>query len=1105
MTLTDVSVNKEEEVNCENKQDDHQTEAMALGANILNDTKNTQVGGMDRADTEPGVVYKSEDQVDDATKSQALDSDVQANLDLPPTQLQQMDSISNLVGGRRKLGSSRRKKLKPHGQDTDLSQQPAEEDTGHSADHEPLEATFSLASETEVSDQGEEIAHGVTHGDIPELDASNLLSSATSNQQSAEVRQGLLSMFSATEGKEQEEYSDLLGQDQNLQLLANESQMKSTNKEASTVLMITTDKSKSENQSGIKSSSDPATLSEEDKDHANLPEGRGFLCSVDSYVKVDEDVDKPPVGDSLVLQSDSSLQSVVDGESTHSVPGGEILLSENTVTDMEIEESANKHDGDRRDSRYESVTTDSIQAVEADSHPSFENYLGQTITIDHALEEFAKEVGMSISMQGSEDLTEETSAQEKNEALDQFGFQENSREEPTGNMPEEAQQSTAEGACSIQQIHFDNCENLQTQTKQKRRKMGSTRRANFNRKQEEDDNNNETKSTQADPNDVEEVKEVDEQLSSIITEVSCSENTEAPTNPQNTNVSDNSIQSNTETNVSTAVVKGEVNSVILVKTDDIKNSERNSDASMEELQPDDLIGAETSSTLNPGHATNTDWSFECVDGVTQGTQADEDRLESVLPDQLLESASKLIVASNLEKVKSELGVEDGENPNNLFGEVKVDENLEVRSGSLKSEAKRRKMGSTRKSLASRREGEDSSCKLVEDREATEEAKNAQGINTGALKTEDNELTQPKVIVLETVEQSCASESYSRPQATAEEDQLARSFTPQTVSTSPQPDAMSETAAGGRRRKLGSHRKSHGYQRGQIPGQKETGDSQTEASKSSLINAKVTKAAMEKSQSLDKISEDEGDKKTPSDTTTARAAEQPNLLQGRTSTQETAAQHPSTKRPGSPESQKILSLEHSSGEALPSKRYNVILIGDSSVGKTSFMKRVETGMFSLDLPASVGTDSCISSVLVDGKRVVLQLWDTAGQERFHSITRQIFHKAQAFLLMYDITSSQSFSDISYWANCIQESASDNVTILMLGNKSDSGTRQVKSQDGEILAKEYNFQFMECSAATGHNVTQSLETMARVLSEKCDTREEAMLLRQEPQKKKSSGCC
>lgn len=105
---------------------------------------------------------------------------------------------------------------------------------------------------------------------------------------------------------------------------------------------------------------------------------------------------------------------------------------------------------------------------------------------------------------------------------------------------------------------------------------------------------------------------------------------------------------------------------------------------------------------------------------------------------------------------------------------------------------------------------------------------------------------------------------------------------------------------------------------------------------------------------------------------------------------------------------LIAAEHPSE---PSKSYNVILIGDSSVGKTSFMKRVQTGKFSLDLPASVGetsvfipvkkkiticlvneedlmknqmnlvgTDSCISSVLVDNKRVVLQLWDTAGQER-----------------------------------------------------------------------------------------------------------------------------
>uniref|UniRef100_A0A3B4X5D3 RAB29, member RAS oncogene family n=1 Tax=Seriola lalandi dorsalis TaxID=1841481 RepID=A0A3B4X5D3_SERLL len=65
-----------------------------------------------------------------------------------------------------------------------------------------------------------------------------------------------------------------------------------------------------------------------------------------------------------------------------------------------------------------------------------------------------------------------------------------------------------------------------------------------------------------------------------------------------------------------------------------------------------------------------------------------------------------------------------------------------------------------------------------------------------------------------------------------------------------------------------------------------------------------------------------------------------------------------------------------GSNIRSKSYDVLMVGDSSVGKTSFMKRAQSGKFSLDLPASVGLDSCMWTVVVDGKPVVLQLWDTA---------------------------------------------------------------------------------------------------------------------------------
>lgn len=206
-----------------------------------------------------------------------------------------------------------------------------------------------------------------------------------------------------------------------------------------------------------------------------------------------------------------------------------------------------------------------------------------------------------------------------------------------------------------------------------------------------------------------------------------------------------------------------------------------------------------------------------------------------------------------------------------------------------------------------------------------------------------------------------------------------------------------------------------------------------------------------------------------------------------------------------ESQTLSLVGNPGGTDLKSKRYDVVMIGDSSVGKTSFMKRAQSGKFSLDLPASIGLDSLIWPVVVDGKPLVLQLWDTAGQERFHSITKQVFHKAKAFLLMYDITSTKSFSAVSYWANCIQESAAENVIVLLLGNKNDCSQRQVKTHQGEILAKEYDFEFMECSAATGENVIQSLEIVARKLSQRIDTREEATVLHKEPEQKKSSRCC
>ncbi|XP_028431636.1 uncharacterized protein rab44 isoform X4 [Perca flavescens] len=745
-------------------------------------------------------------------------------------------------------------------------------------------------------------------------------------------------------------------------------------------------------------------------------------------------------------------------------------------------------------------------------------------------------------------------SQNKTDTLAPFdiGLEENIQAEPAGDVSEES------GISSQQRIqektNLDDGENLQGRSKQKRRKMGSTRRTQLNRKPEE--KRGETKesgfNTEADMRNVDKMEAVEDLQMIVTAEVLQNEHAKPSLSPKNKEQHETVDYSNTVlTELSASHNKEVVNPVKFVHVSDVRDSESNVDVSVEPSQLDDFTTTEMHITsvlagrnsINPLLSANTEdttntgitgGSFVSLCETTQSAQIDEKWPESVnvINEQALKSADEPVVA-DLETGKSVVrGGAEEEHVSAQASKQEPDEanegahtkNLEMKNANLDSTNKRRKMGSTRKSLASRTKREDLYEKQEEDNEATEVA-NIVGVvktesfsgNIGVLQLhKDSGSEQNKEKEFET------SESYFKPHQTFEENpvshgqlvetehQLTPSYLPAILSTSPKHDLMSESASSRKRRKMGSHRKSHGHQNNENQTARE--DKITDAQNGRDVRSitdesanKTTEELREESLGPDKISEvNKSDKKPSSNISTSKALEQP--VSEKKPKEVTPVQHPYAEIRLAQESQQKFSLAGNSRAAdLQSNTYNVIMVGDSSVGKTSFMKRAQSGKFSLDLPASVGLDSCMWTVVVDGKHVVLQLWDTAGQERFHSMTRQIFHKANAFLLMYDITSSQSFSAVSYWASCIQEGAAENVTILLVGNKSDLAERQVKTQEVEVLAKEYNFEFMECSAATGENVVESLETVARMLSQKVDTREEAMELHKEPNKKKSSGCC
>uniref|UniRef100_A0A9J7XLT5 small monomeric GTPase n=1 Tax=Cyprinus carpio carpio TaxID=630221 RepID=A0A9J7XLT5_CYPCA len=186
------------------------------------------------------------------------------------------------------------------------------------------------------------------------------------------------------------------------------------------------------------------------------------------------------------------------------------------------------------------------------------------------------------------------------------------------------------------------------------------------------------------------------------------------------------------------------------------------------------------------------------------------------------------------------------------------------------------------------------------------------------------------------------------------------------------------------------------------------------------------------------------------------------------------------------------------------QFNVVMVGNSSVGKTSFIRRFHEGQFTEDYRSTIGVDTCIQTIDLPDRTVKLQIWDTAGQERFHSITSQVFHRADGLLLMYEITCSNSFISVRDWISQAQERAPDDVIMMLLGNKNDSLERAVQIQEGADLAREYNINFMECSAATGANVSESMRTLAELLVQRKSEKERHTTLKREPSQKKS-GCC
>ncbi|CAN1792077.1 Ras-related protein RABD1 [Linum perenne] len=180
-------------------------------------------------------------------------------------------------------------------------------------------------------------------------------------------------------------------------------------------------------------------------------------------------------------------------------------------------------------------------------------------------------------------------------------------------------------------------------------------------------------------------------------------------------------------------------------------------------------------------------------------------------------------------------------------------------------------------------------------------------------------------------------------------------------------------------------------------------------------------------------------------------------------------------------------------------FKLLLIGDSSVGKSCLLLRFADDSYVDSYISTIGVDFKIRTVELDGKTVKLQidlrmgefyvrcqlneLWDTAGQERFRTITSSYYRGAHGIIIVYDVTDMDSFNNVKQWLNEIDRYANDTVCKLLVGNKCDLvENKVVDTQTAKALADELGIPFLETSAKDSINVEQAFLTMAAEIKKK-----------------------
>ena len=167
----------------------------------------------------------------------------------------------------------------------------------------------------------------------------------------------------------------------------------------------------------------------------------------------------------------------------------------------------------------------------------------------------------------------------------------------------------------------------------------------------------------------------------------------------------------------------------------------------------------------------------------------------------------------------------------------------------------------------------------------------------------------------------------------------------------------------------------------------------------------------------------------------------------------------------------------------SRTLKLIVIGHTSVGKTSVISSFCENSFNADVLHTVGVDYQSKVVKRNEDSIKLQIWDTAGQERFRTLTQGFYRGAAGILVIFDITNMKSFDQIPFWVESIHENCPNPPVVFLIGNKIDlESSREVSFDAADRTAQQYGFKYIECSAKVRININDIFTYLVEEIIEK-----------------------